>query len=50
LSAAQAGDAETVEMAIAVDKTFVPARVPQLRSADGRELGVRVFRVHIEPK
>jgi hypothetical protein len=50
LTAAQAGEAETVEMAIAVDKTFVPASLPQLKSGDGRELGVRVFRVHIEPK
>lgn len=50
LTAARFGDAETVEMTIAVDKTFVPAAVPALNNADGRELGVRVFRVHIEPK
>lgn len=50
LTAAQLGGAETVEMTIAPDRTFVPAAVPALKSGDGRELGVRVFRVHIEPK
>ena len=50
LTAAQLGDAETVEMGIAVDKTFVPATVPELKSSDARELGVRVFRVYVEPK
>lgn len=44
------GTADTVEMTIAVDKTFVPADVPGLRSSDPRELGIRVFRVYIEPK
>lgn len=50
LTVAQLGDAETVEMAIRPDRTFVPAAVPALESGDGRELGVRVLRVHIEPK
>jgi hypothetical protein len=50
LTAGRFGDSETVEMAIAVDKTFIPATVPALRSGDGRELGVRVFRIHVEPK
>ncbi len=34
----------------AVDKTFVPASVPQLKSLDPRELGVRVFHAFVEPK
>jgi hypothetical protein len=44
------GEAETVEITIAVDKTFVPADVPSLRSSDARELGIRVFRAYVEPK
>ncbi len=50
LSADQLGTADTVEVAIAVDKPFVPAAIPQLRSSDARELGIRVFRAHIEPE
>lgn len=44
------GDAETVEVTVAADPTFVPADVPALRSSDARELGVRVFRVYVEPE
>ena len=50
VTADQLGAAETVEMTIAVDKTFVPASVPALRSTDPRELGVRVFRAFVQPK
>ena len=50
LTPAQLGSAETVDMAVVVDRTFVPAGVPQLKSLDPRELGVRVFRAFIEPK
>jgi len=50
VSSGQLGSAETVEMKIAVDRTFVPASVPALRSNDSRELGVRVFRAYIEPR
>lgn len=50
LTASQLGDRESVDLTLSVDKTFVPAEIPQLRSADPRELGIRVFRVHIEPK
>jgi len=50
LSAAQFGTGETVDMAVVVDKTFVPASIPQLKSLDPRELGVRVFRAFVEPK
>jgi hypothetical protein len=50
LTAEQLGDAETVELSLTVDRTFVPARVPELKSADPRELGVRVFRGYFEPR
>jgi hypothetical protein len=50
LSAAQLGTGDTVEMTVSVDQTFVPANVPQLRSSDHRELGVRVFRAFVEPQ
>jgi hypothetical protein len=50
MSAAQMGDSESVEIVIAVDKTFVPSSVPELRSTDSRELGVRVFRAFVQPR
>jgi hypothetical protein len=50
LTAAQLGAGETVDVVVAVDKTFVPASVPQLKSLDPRELGVRVFHAFVEPK
>ena len=49
IPAGQLGDAETVELAISVDRTFVPASLPALRSNDPRELGVRVFRAYVQP-
>ena len=50
ISASQLGAGETVEMTIAVDQTFVPASIPQMRSTDARELGIRVFRAFVQPK
>ena len=50
VSAAQLGTGDTVEMNLSVDQTFVPASVPQMRSSDHRELGVRVFRAYVEPQ
>jgi hypothetical protein len=49
LAAGQLGTAETVELAISVDRTFVPASVPALGSTDQRELGIRVFRAFVQP-
>ncbi|MBI3048337.1 MAG: hypothetical protein HYY76_08485 [Acidobacteria bacterium] len=49
IPASRLGAAETVEMTISVDKTFVPAEVPALKSTDPRELGVRVFRAFVQP-
>jgi hypothetical protein len=50
LTKAQLGDAETVEITVAVDKTFVPATITQLKSTDSRELGIRVFRAYVQAK
>jgi hypothetical protein len=50
ISAAQFGTADTVEMVVAVDQTFIPSSIPELRSTDSRELGVRVFRAFIQPR
>lgn len=50
LSADQFGNAETAELRLTVDRTFVPAAVPGLRNSDPRELGVRVFRAFLQPR
>jgi hypothetical protein len=50
VNADQFGSGQTVDMTIAVDRTFVPASIPELRSTDSRELGVRVFRAFVQPK
>ena len=50
INAAQLGDADVVQMTISVDRTFVAANIPELKSRDVRELGVRVFRAHLEPR
>ena len=44
------GEGETTEVTISVDKTFVPASIPAMRSNDARELGIRVFRAYVQPK
>ncbi|MEQ1759915.1 MAG: hypothetical protein ABL986_16485 [Vicinamibacterales bacterium] len=50
LSRDQFGAGDTVTLTITPDKTFVPAAIPSLRNTDSRELGVRVFRVYVQPK
>ena len=50
LTSAQLGNGETVEVAVAVDRTFVPATTTQLKSTDARELGIRVFRAYVQAK
>ncbi|HEY6359559.1 MAG TPA: hypothetical protein VIX63_00575, partial [Vicinamibacterales bacterium] len=50
VTADQFGGGDAVDMTIAVDKTFVPASIPELRSTDPRELGVRVFRAFVQPR
>jgi hypothetical protein len=49
IPASRLGAAETVEMTLSVDKTFVPAEVSILKSSDPRELGIRVFRAYVQP-
>lgn len=43
------GTSDTVEISLSVDRTFVPAEVSALKSADPRELGIRVFRAFVLP-
>jgi hypothetical protein len=50
LTSAQLGNGETVEVTVAVDRTFVPATITQLKNSDSRELGIRVFRAYVQAK
>ena len=50
IAAGQLGHDDTVEVTIAVDRTFVPKALPRLASADPRELGIRVFHAYIRPR
>jgi len=49
LKAAQFGSEDTVEVQIAVDKTYVPATLNVANNKDPRELGVRVFHAFVQP-
>jgi hypothetical protein len=49
LKASQFGSADTVEVQIAVDKTYVPATLNAGVNKDPRELGVRVFHAFVQP-
>ena len=50
IGASRLGSAETVEITVAVDRTFVPANITQLKNPDARELGIRVFRAYVQAK
>ena len=50
LTKSQLGGGETVEITVAVDKTFVPAAITQLKNADARELGIRVYRAYVQAR
>ena len=50
LKAAQLGDREMAELQIRVDRSWTPAQVPEARSTDKRELGVRVFHAFVDPR
>jgi hypothetical protein len=50
LTAAQLGTAETVEMQIDVDRSFVPAMITASSNRDPRELGVRVFHAFVDAR
>ena len=49
VTSAQMGDGDMVEIRLVVNRTFVPALDPALKSGDTRELGVRVFHAFIQP-
>lgn len=49
ITAAQLGAGEMAELRIEVDKTFVPARLPN-GGKDARELGIRVYHAFVEVK
>ena len=49
ITAAQLGAADTVDIKIAVDKTYVPAVITNGANRDPRELGVRVFHAYVQP-
>ena len=50
LPASQMGDAEMTELQIDVDKTFVPALMPDTTNRDPRELGIRVFHAFVDAR
>jgi hypothetical protein len=49
ISAAELGGDEMVEMRLDVDRSFVPKLLPNMGS-DSRELGIRVYRLFVEPR
>lgn len=49
IAASQLGTGDMAELRIDVDRTFVPARVGTSGN-DMRDLGVRIFHVHLEPR
>jgi hypothetical protein len=49
ITAAQLGAKDMAEVRIEVDRTFVPAKLPNA-GKDGRELGLRVYHLFIEPR
>lgn len=50
LKAAQLGASDMAELKISVDRTYVPASMPDSGSKDPRELGVRVFHAFVDPR
>jgi hypothetical protein len=50
LTADQLGTGDMVDVALEVDKTFVPALNPSANNRDPRELGVRIFHAFVESK
>lgn len=50
ITTAQFGEGENVDVTIAVNQAFVPAKTAAANSSDPRELGIRVFHAFIEPR
>jgi len=50
LGAEQLGGGDTAEVILTIDRTFVPASIEELHSADERTLGVRASGAFVEPQ
>lgn len=50
ITAAQLGNDDMVELRVDLDRTFVPAQLPSLKSPDVRELGIRVYHLFVDQK
>lgn len=50
VTAAQLGSGDTTEIALHVDKTFVPSVTAPGQTKDPRELGIRVFHAFLQPR
>jgi hypothetical protein len=50
ITAAELGGDDMVELRLDVDKTFVPAKLPNATNQDIRELGVRVYHLFVDPR
>ena len=50
IPAASLGTDDMVELRLDVDKTFVPAKLPNSNNTDTRELGIRVYHLFVDPK
>ena len=50
IPAADLGTEDMVELRLDVDKTFVPAKLPNSNNTDTRELGIRVYHLFVDPK
>ncbi len=48
LSTDQMGGGDRVDLTVSVSSTFVPAEMPQLKSTDTRELGIRLLNAFVE--
>jgi hypothetical protein len=46
----QLGAGDRADVTVKVDRTFVPAATPQLKSTDTRELGIRLLNAFVELK
>ena len=49
IRAAQFGDVDTVSLELRVDRTFVPAAMPEDDALDPRTLGIQVFYAFLDP-
>jgi len=50
LSVDQLGAGDRVDLTVSVSSTLVPAAMPQLKSTDTRELGIRLLNAFVEPR